>query len=165
MPKQIVLIMMGMMAPLVAASAFAFHFWHAGDPRRLLQPLHLSSLGSSTTSKNETLGSQRLSVGVRSIMDDILSRYDKCESKDWTKTRSYIYRASDRLTRKQVDEVLGFLDSTFPNDSDLVQSILQSSPRILRRNVQSNLQPTVKFLQELYGTSLFREVGHQATEP
>jgi hypothetical protein len=151
---------LGMISPLVIASAFAFHCWNFDLPRQLSQRQRPLFLATTTSFQNET--QSRVNYSVRNIMDDILSRYDRDEINDWTKTRSYVYRASDRLTTEQVEQVLRFLDALFPDDPNLVQSILQLSPRILRRNVVSNLQPTVKFLKELYGPNLFREVGCQA---
>ena len=110
-------------------------------------------------------------------MDTIRTRYGDDNTK-WSKTRNYIYQASDRLTLQQVNDVLWFLDErkcccsscslgryvplmqyncfvVFP--PSMVRYILASSPRILKRNVTTQLQPTMQFLQQLYGEEMFRE--------
>jgi hypothetical protein len=74
---------------------------------------------------------------------------------DWTKTRNYIYHTVDKLPLSQVQDVCEFLESHF--DNALIANILQSSPRILRKNVVSNLTPTTKFLKQLYGDDLFQK--------
>ena len=48
--------------------------------------------------------------------------------------------------------------AVFPEDRSLVRSILCNSPRILRKDVKTHLQPTKQFLQQLYGPEMFREV-------
>jgi hypothetical protein len=48
--------------------------------------------------------------------------------------------------------------SAFPSDDpQLIRKILQTVPRILRKNVQTSLEPTVQFLLQLYGQDLFEE--------
>jgi hypothetical protein len=88
-------------------------------------------------------------------MDTIKRRYNQQQNVDWTKTRNYLYRTSDRLTLQQIDDVLSCLDQVFSND--LVCSVLATSPRILRKNVTTHLMPTMQFLQQLYGPEMFRE--------
>lgn len=78
---------------------------------------------------------------------------------DWTRTRNYFYRNYEKISTSQVEQVIDFLQETFPPkdpssssiECDLVPHILQSCPRIFRHNVQTFLRPTVQFLQELYG--------------
>ena len=87
------------------------------------------------------------------------------KNNDWDKMRRFLYRATssssssaDRcLTLSQVDKVLIFLEGLFPDNPTLQRSILQSSPRILSRNVKTKLQPTADFLRSLYGDELFVE--------
>jgi hypothetical protein len=74
------------------------------------------------------------------------------DKKSWTKTRNYLYRTADKLTVAQVQQVLAFLRDNFSTET--CQAVLQQSPRILRKKVQSFLQPTVDFLRQLYGDEL-----------
>jgi hypothetical protein len=89
-------------------------------------------------------------------MDSIKRRYNQNQQHvEWTKTRNYLYHASDRLTLQKVDDVLSCLDQVF--SEDLVCSVLATSPRILRKDVTTHLIPTMQFLQQLYGPEMFRE--------
>ena len=97
-------------------------------------------------------------------MDAILTRYAddgsattqlSSSSTNWTSTRGYLYRSWQKLTLAQVTRVLDCLDENFPNRSDLQIHILQSSPRILRKNVKTNLQPTIDFLKSIYSDEMF----------
>ena len=90
-------------------------------------------------------------------MSKVLKRFDAAPQEGWTKLKNYFYHSSDRITASQVEKVLNFLEEVFPNDPSLRQLILQSSPRVLRKNVKTNLQPTVEFLKSLYGDDLFFE--------
>lgn len=115
------------------------------------------SMAASASAPNEMIGGRpRVNVGVRKIMSLLTSRYENEDPSAWSKTRNYIYHASDRLTLAQVQEVLDFLDTILPRDKPLVRSIIQTSPRILRKNAKSSLQPTANFLLELWGPDLFR---------
>ena len=103
--------------------------------------------------------------------------------KKWTKTRDYLYqyRASlsptsssssstttttttttsskrkrkgrDPLTLSNIQQIISFLQSTFPNNTALQSTIIQKSPRILGQyhSIDSRLVPTVEFLNGLYG--------------
>ena len=115
-----------------------------------------TTTGSSTT---VTTTSSKL-IRAREIIQLLKEEYDETassSSSSWTKARNYIYHASDKLTVDQVRQVVDFLNSLSPNDTELPKQIVQSSPRILRKNVQNNLKPTAKFLLGLWGTKLFRE--------
>jgi hypothetical protein len=76
-------------------------------------------------------------------------------SKDWKKMKTYFYHNSATLTMTQVQNVLSSLLTVF--SPDLVRHIVQSSPRILKRNCKTQLQPTLDFLQSLYGPSLLQQ--------
>lgn len=84
--------------------------------------------------------------------------------KEWIKARNYLYRSSsrgddpNRLTLDRVAAVLDFLDEAFPDDPNLVRCVVQTCPRILKKNVESYLKPTVEFLKDLYGPDLFYQV-------
>ena len=96
----------------------------------------------------------------------------------WIKTRKYLYQYRARtsqnlknknpqgqtlsrtrkrthgpLTLTQIHQILSFLQTTFPNHSELQAKILQNSPRILSQHhsIESRLIPTVEFLKGLYG--------------
>ena len=117
------------------------------------------SVAASASALNETIeGRPRVNsnVGVRNIMSLLTSRYGNEDPSAWSKTRNYMYHYSDRLSLAQVQEVLDFLDTILPQDKPLVKSIVQTSPRILRKNSKSYLQPTADFLLELWGPDLFR---------
>jgi hypothetical protein len=88
----------------------------------------------------------------RDIIAFLSNRYGEG---DWTKTRNYVYHTKDKLSLHQVEGVLDFLDINFDNTQ--IRSILQSSPRILRKNPFSKLKPTAKFLKQLYGKDMFHE--------
>jgi mTERF len=91
------------------------------------------------------------SLQARHLLTELTARYG---NGDWTKTRNYVYHAKDKLSRQQVNDVLQFLETYF--DSSQIRSILQLSPRILRKNPFSKLKPTAQFLQQLYGKDLFQ---------
>jgi len=88
--------------------------------------------------------------------------------KIWKKTRNYLYqyraslssssittktrRRRDPLTITYIQQIISFLQSTFPNNPELQAKIIQESPRILGqyKNIHSRLIPTVEFLKGLY---------------
>jgi hypothetical protein len=79
---------------------------------------------------------------------------------EWAKLKRYLYRTMESgqgINSIQVKKVLQFLEDLFPGDLDLQKRVVQSSPRILSKNVKTRLGPTVIFLKELYGTELFQE--------
>jgi hypothetical protein len=88
-------------------------------------------------------------------------------SSSWTKTRNYLYRATattddsndNKLTVPQVKQVLAFLRSNFPPDT--CRLILQTSPRILRKNCATFLQPTTEFLRQLYRDEMLLTAIHR----
>lgn len=101
----------------------------------------------------------RTNSKVRFILSRILERYDVFASPlppEWTKMRNYLYHSSERLTVAQVDVVLAMLARVFKNP-ELEKHILQSTPRILRKNVKTKLQPTIDFLQTIYRDDMFVE--------
>jgi hypothetical protein len=96
----------------------------------------------------------------------------------WSKTRNYLYqyRANSRaksftnttnvlppvktkrvrnknLSLENVQEIIAFLNATFPDHPELQAHILQTSPRILGQyhSIESRLIPTIEFLRGLYG--------------
>lgn len=76
----------------------------------------------------------------------------------WKKLQRFLYRVTAAseggLTLQQARKVLDFLDSVI-DDRAVQRAIVLHSPRILTKNVQTRLRPTVEFLISLYGTELF----------
>ena len=92
----------------------------------------------------------------------------KKNSNDWKKTRNYLYHASRSYQKihdgdstitlqQQVVTVLDFLDGRLDLPRRVTTKILQDSPRILRKPVDSFLIPTSDFLLQLWGRDLFLE--------
>ena len=95
------------------------------------------------------------------------------DSQEWKKARRYIYHATsltgtkNPLSTHQIKSVLDFLDETF-DEKDLgytasgvvidASFIIQSVPRILRKDTESYLKPTVGFLKRLYGPMFYEFV-------
>jgi mTERF len=77
---------------------------------------------------------------------------------EWKKLQRFLYRVTAiperSLTLQQTRKVLEFLDGVVV-DRDAQRAIVLHSPRILTKNVQTRLRPTVDFLLSLYGTELF----------
>ena len=108
--------------------------------------------------------------------------------KKWTKTSNYLYqyRASlsptssssstssskrkrkrrDPLTLSNIQQIISFLQSTFPKNVTLQSTIIQKSPRILGQyhSIDSRLVPTVEFLHGLYGDDMFVEAISRNTD-
>lgn len=76
---------------------------------------------------------------------------------EWSKTRNYIYNSHSNFSVEQVKRVVSFLQDVLAGDNELVCSIIQTNPRILRKSVKSFLKPTADFLLDLYGTDLLCE--------
>jgi len=95
--------------------------------------------------------------------------------KKWSKTRRYIYHATTissrkQLTMEQVVYVLDYLEDIFSDNQYEytivkkslttkveVQYILQNIPRVLKKDVETNIKPTITFLKRLYKDHLFFE--------
>ena len=130
------------MASLIPTMAFVLTHTR-GNTRTLHHTVKLSEFNLADTSPPPK---------PRDIVAFLVTRYG---DGNWTKTRNYLYRTKEKLTIQQVEEVLDFLDFNF--DTAQIRSILQSSPRILRKNPKSKLKPTAKFLKQLYGKDMFHE--------
>lgn len=74
-------------------------------------------------------------------------------NKSTTKKRKRTARNRDPLTPTHIQQIISFLDTTFPNHPELQAHIIQNTPRILSKHhsIESRLVPTVEFLKELYG--------------
>eukprot|EP00557_Chaetoceros_sp_GSL56_P009885 CAMPEP_0176481910 /NCGR_PEP_ID=MMETSP0200_2-20121128/3087_1 /TAXON_ID=947934 /ORGANISM="Chaetoceros sp., Strain GSL56" /LENGTH=554 /DNA_ID=CAMNT_0017878177 /DNA_START=254 /DNA_END=1918 /DNA_ORIENTATION=+ len=114
----------------------------------------------------------RKNQNAQNIFSLITERYNGTgvcidfNDEEWKKAKRYIYHATSPLSTnyplstEQVSAVLDFLDETFGtnkvnnsyNDTDIDSIfIVKSVPRILRKDAESYLRPTVNFLKELYG--------------
>jgi len=76
---------------------------------------------------------------------------------EWSKMRNYLYSSRGDISVDQVQRVVQFLQHVLAEDKELVRSVLQTNPRILRKSVKSFLRPTADFLLDLYGPDLLRE--------
>ncbi|GAX10209.1 hypothetical protein FisN_3Lh406 [Fistulifera solaris] len=96
---------------------------------------------------------RRTNHKVRGLLDHVLNRLNhEWDETKWSRLRNYLYRSQEKLTEDQVKNVLDFLlQHLEEKDAALV---LQQSPRILRKNAKTSLEPTYQFLKELYGESL-----------
>lgn len=88
---------------------------------------------------------------------------------DWIKMRRFLYRVTTTTTNTtnsnnrygdhglsiyKVRKVLDFLEEVIP-DRHIQRSVLLQVPRILTKNVNTRLRPTVEFLKSLYDDELF----------
>jgi hypothetical protein len=135
---------------------------------------------NSTEGAMKTANTRRSNSQVRSIMSILEERYDlpllstdgtidqKRKTKEWKKTRNYLYHATRSQHDKNGDHVfvvnafeaqavsvLDFLDERLELPPEVSKKILQQSPRILRKPVDSFLIPTSEFLLRLWGRDLF----------
>lgn len=109
----------------------------------------------------------------------LLKRTYPGHNDSWSKTRNYLYqyRANSRSSKQStnrtselspiktkrvrsknlslinVQQIIYFLQTNFPNHPELQARILQTSPRILSQyhSIASRLKPTLEFLHDLYG--------------
>lgn len=72
-----------------------------------------------------------------------------------SKLRQYLYKTNlSQITIEQVQSVLSYLDTVLGSEP-LTNAVLQSTPRIIRKSVETQLKPTVEFLQSIYSEDLF----------
>ena len=126
--------------------------------------IHIPERGREETNDAKTNGVQSILKLLKDQFDDTSSASPSPSTADWTKMRRFLYRVSshndhqtarDRgLSIYKVRKVLKFLEEVIP-DRLLRRSIVLRAPRILTRNVNTRLRPTVEFLQSLYDDSLF----------
>lgn len=83
---------------------------------------------------------------VKKVMTLLEVRYPGRNATEWRKTRNYLYHQR-QLMLSQVRSVIDFLDE----EKLPTVAIIQQSPRILRSNVSTKLQPTYRFLVSLFG--------------
>ena len=76
---------------------------------------------------------------------------------EWYKLRNYLYQTNlSNLLLSQVESVISYLDSILES-TELTNTVIQNTPRILRKSVKTQLMPTVEFLQSIYPKDLFLE--------
>jgi len=138
-----------------------------------------SYVNSTKMNASEARG-ERVNIQVRNIMSLLEERYDlpkqtgemiggNGSKREWKKTRNYMYHAtrsqqngnggqrSDVVNKfeQQIVTVLDFLDHRLELPPEVSKRVLQESPRILRKPVDSFLIPTADFLIQLWGRDLF----------
>jgi hypothetical protein len=146
------------------SAAFLSTWWGKG------KNVHHAAIGSS---KQKYSSTRRQNENARKIFSLIVEKYNGTEvcidfnDEEWKKAKRYIYHATSPLgtnyplSVEQVTTILDFLDETFGtnnkvehhrNDTDIDSLfIVKSVPRILRKDAERFLKPTVNFLKELYG--------------
>lgn len=142
----------------------------------------------SNSQQTKYVGRQQSNKNAQQVFSLITERYYNkvtevgidWNSNEWKKAKRYIYHATSSSSSKyplsitQVVAVLDFLDDTFgiPNSMDSSSDsasgtqnstidsvfIFRSVPRILRKDVDRYLRPTVDFLRELYGPMFYQYV-------
>ena len=137
-----------LIALVFVPEAVAFRLWQSTNryPARANR-LHASALRETTSPVTTPV---RANLAVRELFHRITLRLG--EDCDWTRTRNYLYGASDKLSIDQVDSVLDFLTREFSDETARI--VLQQAPRILRKNCKNNLQPTLQLLNDLFGSDL-----------
>lgn len=70
------------------------------------------------------------------------------------------------LTISKIQNIINFLNITFPNQPELQARVIQYSPRILSQyhSVHSRLLPTVEFLRALYGPMDQQQQQHEGVK-
>ena len=136
-----------------------------------------SALGAHREIKEVQHGSE--AMDVREVMEILHDAFPSADKKSWNKTRRYLYqyrsslskpkrrkRQRGPLTASSTARVLAFLQSVFPEDTDLQVRIIQQSPRLLGQHlsIESRLRPTVDFLIKLYGKGLLYEAVRRNTD-
>ena len=122
----------------------------------------------SPTLKTQSASTTRRNSDAQAVFELISNRCGSGEgldSQEWKKAKRYIYHATsptgtkNPLSTHQIKSVLDFLDETFDEqDLGYTSFIIQSVPRILRKDTLSYLKPTVGFLKRLYGPMFYEFV-------
>jgi len=128
---------------------------------------------SSSTSKKQSTRRNPDAQEVFDLISNHCGGPEGLKTQEWKKAKRYIYHATSLNGTKnpikavQIKSVLNFLDETFDgNDLDYINSevvidtsfIIQSVPRIMKKDVESYLKPTVDFLKGLYGAMFYEFV-------
>mmetsp|Transcript_11291 Transcript_11291/g.23791 ORF Transcript_11291/g.23791 Transcript_11291/m.23791 type:complete len:745 (+) Transcript_11291:132-2366(+) len=110
---------------------------------------------SNTMDDNNSSATERW-IKTRTYLYQYRARTSKHSSNDFdskANTSAKNRRSGGPLTIQRVQQIISFLQDSFPNQSELQAKILQKSPRILSQyhSIESRLVPTIEFLRELYG--------------
>ena len=139
------------------------------------------SLREESISCSTIRSSNQDTMNIRELMSLLEQTYPTPSTNDknnaWKKTRRYLYQyrsgTSQRrgpITLSNIQQIISFLQITFPNNPTLQSKIIQQSPRILGQynSIDSRLVPTVEFLHSLYGGigdgGLFEEAISRKTD-
>ena len=119
-------------------------------------------------------------MDIPEIMALLRRTYPEQHNDSWKKTRNYLYqyRANSRSSKQSttnrtselapiktkrvrsknlsltnIQQIISFLQTNFPDHPELQARILQTSPRILSQyhSIESRLRPTLELLHDLYG--------------
>ena len=118
-----------------------------GQQYPLKTQLMMSRQSSSASSELDTAAKRR------AILEMMEAR--SVEVGSTSKLRQYLYKTNlSQITMEQVQSVLSYLDTVLGSEP-LTNAVLQSTPRIIRKSVDTQLRPTVEFLQSIYSEDLF----------
>ena len=109
--------------------------------------LMMSQQSPSASSESDTAAKRR------AILEMMEAR--SVEVGSTSKLRQYLYKTNlSTIKLEQVQSVLSYLDTVLGSEP-LTNAVLQSTPRIIRKSVGTQLKPTVEFLQSIYSEDLF----------
>ena len=109
--------------------------------------LMMSQQSLPTNSELDTIAKRR------AILDIVAARSVQAGSS--SKLRQYLYKTNlSTVNLEQIQSVLSYLDTVLGSEQ-LTNEVLQSTPRIIRKSVDTQLKPTVEFLQSIYSEDLF----------
>ena len=127
-------------------------------PTKVLAERRLLSDETATTRNNHVIdGSSNRQLIFQTIQESIPLQ----EPIRRSASRLYQYIMHAQLQLEDVKQVITFLNATFVSNPDTLEYLITQHPRILRRSVESQLQPVVNFLRDLYGEEMFLEVRGQ----
>ena len=108
----------------------------------------MSQQSPSASSQSDTAAQRR------AILEMMEAR--SVEVGSTSKLRQYLYITNlSTIKLEQVQSVLSYLDTVLGSEP-LTNAVLQSTPRIIRKSVDTQLKPTVEFLQSIYSEDLFQ---------
>ena len=110
--------------------------------------------------EDDKVKSPRINIRVRKLMQVLADQLDMpATDTRWKKTRRYLYQTKSLESVRQVENILNTLlnHDNGRLDRDLVREVIQQSPRLLRKNPRTHLQPTLDFLQHLFGPERLTE--------
>lgn len=120
---------------------------------RLLEETYPSSSSQPIDAKSVRQQWARTRNYLYQYRSNLRNNNSSSTNKPSTKKRKRTARNRDPITPTHLQQIISFLDTTFPNHPELQAHIIQNTPRILSKHhsIESRLVPTVNFLKELYG--------------